>query len=197
MTKIYIVRHPQYSNPLSIIPGRLPVELSEIGLSEAEKLKNFFHDKSINKIYSSPILRCKQTAEIISGNQIPVEYDDRLIEVLTAYQGFWNVDITEFFDKDGNPKLGGETDKEVQNRVVDFITNTKFEDQKNYIITTHGDPIYFFYCYVNKLPLPEPRKIMQNTHLVIRDYPPKGSITVINKEGSNFEVEAIIPPESL
>lgn len=89
MTKLYLVRHCQYANPKGILPGRLPVELSEEGLREAVRLRLFFKDKHINKIYSSAVRRCQQTSEQISSGAIPIEYDQRLLETFSAYQGFW------------------------------------------------------------------------------------------------------------
>ena len=62
--KIYLLRHCEYVNPNNIMPGRLPVELSEEGLNQAKRLRKYFMDKDIGMIYSSAVRRCKQTAEI-------------------------------------------------------------------------------------------------------------------------------------
>lgn len=148
---IYLLRHCEYDNPRHILPGRLPVELSEIGGKQAEKLRDFFAEKNIIKIFSSPVLRCKQTAEIIANGKIPIEFDRHLAEVITAYQGYWVENYDLYYTM--REALGGELNIDVQNRIVDFWKNTKFESGKNYLICSHGDPLYFLYQYLNKIPL--------------------------------------------
>jgi broad specificity phosphatase PhoE len=89
MPKMYLLRHCDYDNPRTILPGRLPVELSEQGKRRAQELQQFFADKEIAAIYSSAVLRCRQTVEIIADKKIPIFYDARLLETLSAYQGYW------------------------------------------------------------------------------------------------------------
>ena len=89
---IYLVRHCEYENPRGILPGRLPLELSSTGLKQAHAMKEFFLDKQIELIYSSAVVRCKQTSQIISDNKIPINYDKRLLEIFSAYQGYWDPD---------------------------------------------------------------------------------------------------------
>src|SRR3989344_1533402 len=139
MITFYLVRHASYTEKHNLLPGRLPVELSEEGIKEAEKLQNYFEGKIIEKIYSSEVLRCKQTSEIISNGKIPIEYDKRLLEALGAYQGFWDPDAWDQFWGNRH-KLGGESRKNVSDRAIDFFKNTNFEEGKNYIISSHMDP---------------------------------------------------------
>lgn len=166
---IYLVRHAQYSNPHKILPGRLPVPLSKVGKQEAENLKIFFKTKNIEKIYSSAVLRCKQTSEIISDSQIPIIYDQRLLETFSAYQGYWIEDWSLFFSM--QDELGGETNTDIQNRIVHFFETTKFKKNKNYIICSHGDPLYFLYQHLAKQPL-----LVQDQLSVAENYQEKGSI---------------------
>jgi alpha-ribazole phosphatase len=49
--------------------GLTDVELSEEGKASLGKAKEFFNNKEISKIYISPLLRCKQTAQIIFGDR--------------------------------------------------------------------------------------------------------------------------------
>jgi broad specificity phosphatase PhoE len=48
--QIYLLRHCEYENPRNILPGRLPLELSEVGIEKAEKLKKFFAGKNMIKM---------------------------------------------------------------------------------------------------------------------------------------------------
>lgn len=151
MITLYLVRHCDYDNPRGIIPGRLPVPLSELGLQQASKLRRFFKDQHITKIYSSAVFRCKQTAEIISNNEIPIEFDKRLLETLSSFQGYWEIDWSLFFNM--REELGGELNHDIQNRMVDFFNQTSFLDNNTYIICSHGDPLYFLYQHLANLPL--------------------------------------------
>lgn len=144
---IYLIRHAEYDDSRHILPGRLPVELTDHGKEQAKKLQEYFVDKKIEKIFSSQVERCKQTSEIISDGKIPIIYDKRLLEVLFAYQGYWiKDDNLPYWMRD---TLGGESVVKVQNRMVDFWKNINFEENKNYIVCSHGDPLYFLYAYLN------------------------------------------------
>lgn len=45
MPSIYLLRHCAYDNPLNILPGRLPVELSAAGKENAARLAKFWKPK--------------------------------------------------------------------------------------------------------------------------------------------------------
>lgn len=102
MRSIYLVRHGDYANPRNIMLGRLPVELSESGWKQAENIAKFLADKNIGTIYSSAVVRCRQTIEPLARQvNLPIVYDIRLVETLSAYQGYWfdsEVDWSHFLD---------------------------------------------------------------------------------------------------
>jgi len=83
-TTIHFVRHSEFSNPDRIIPGRMPgYHLDLAGKEKAKKVGEFFKDRPIKAIYTSPLERTFETANIISGYLPPLKpihsYD--LIEV--------------------------------------------------------------------------------------------------------------------
>ena len=151
MSTIYLLRHCDYANPRRILPGRLPVPLSESGIKRANQLKDIFKNKNIAKIYSSEVLRCKQTAEIVADKKIPVIFDQRLLETLSAFQGYWELDFDHFFAH--NSSLGGETILEIQARVVNFYEELKksLAKDENVILCSHGDPLQCLYAYLHNL----------------------------------------------
>lgn len=151
MKIIYFVRHCHYDNSHHILPGRLPVELSPDGLKQAEKLHEYFLDKGIEKIYSSPVLRCKQTTNIISGKKIPITYDQRLLESFSAYQGYWIENWDHFFSH--KDELSGENFQDIQNRILSFFNELVTKPEKKVIVCSHGDPLFTFYLYLTKKPL--------------------------------------------
>lgn len=188
-TIIYLLRHTEYDNPRRILPGRLPVELSEKGIDQAKKLRDYFADKKIEKIYSSEVLRCKQTAEIISDGKIPIEFDKRLVEVLNAYQGYWTEDASYAYWM--RKSLGGELNIDVQNRMVDFWKTIKLEDGKNYIVCSHGDPIYFLMQHIRQEKILPEIKIGGKIY-VPPDYPALGSISIVKKKNEMWKIRGIL-----
>lgn len=63
---IYIVRHGQdLDNAMGILNGRRNMPLTELGRKQAEEVAKKFVDKDISYIYSTPLKRGVQTAEII------------------------------------------------------------------------------------------------------------------------------------
>lgn len=145
---IYLVRHTQYENPNEIIPGRLPVSLTEAGENQAQRLSKFFENKNITKIFSSPVKRCIETSEIISNSKTPIELDIRLAEVLSALQGSSGENWREILYSN-QKTLGGESPQDIYNRVSNFWENIQFNTDKNYIVCSHGDPLLFLYLYLN------------------------------------------------
>src|SRR3989344_3439211 len=98
MKTVYLIRHATFSNPSSIVAGRLPLPLSEEGIAQASKLAAYLAEIPLGVIYSSQVLRCQQTAEIIqqtNSNEPPVIFDKRLLETQSAYQGYWEPNVFE------------------------------------------------------------------------------------------------------
>jgi alpha-ribazole phosphatase len=183
----YLVRHAQYANPRKILVGRLPVVLSDEGVKEAEKLADFFADKKITQIYSSPVVRCKQTSEIIANREIPLTCDIRIAETLSAYQGYWEYDWAHFYERTKN--LGGEMPQDVQNRTIKFWEDIKDEKKDSVIICSHGDPLYLLYAHLAKIATPNIKEIYE-----IRDdkYQPKASVRKVTYDKGEVAVGPII-----
>ncbi len=79
---IYYTRHGQTDWNLDYkIQGRKDIPLNETGRKEAEELRIKIQDIPLDIIYSSPLKRAYETAEIARGNRdIPLLTDNRLAE---------------------------------------------------------------------------------------------------------------------
>lgn len=80
---IYFARHGQSeANVLRVISNRgLVHPLTELGRAQAAALAESLHGRPIVRIYTSPLLRARQTAEIVaSALGVPVEEADALRE---------------------------------------------------------------------------------------------------------------------
>ncbi len=82
VVSIYLIRHPEVENAyLKVFNGSVDVDLSKYGLKQAAMLSEFFKNKDIKKIYSSPLKRCYKTAEIIKeATKAELIVDHRLKE---------------------------------------------------------------------------------------------------------------------
>jgi broad specificity phosphatase PhoE len=67
MTSVYLVRHGQTAwNREEIFRGRTDISLNEVGFREAELVGEYLKGKDIHVIYSSPLLRARETARRIA-----------------------------------------------------------------------------------------------------------------------------------
>ncbi len=190
MSVIYLVRHGQYANPKNIMPGRLPVELDEEGRAQLERARDYLADKHIARIFSSPVRRCEQSAEILSGGKLEIVYDLRLAETLTAVQGddFTGEWIQSFYSH--VDKLGGESMPDVQARMVDFWKSLDFESGQNYVVCSHGDPLQLLYNY-----LLGDKSLLTTATEHAKSYQPKGSIRpIIARSPTDYDVQAFLVP---
>lgn len=155
---MYLVRHGEYENPDYLFPGRSRTGfgLSSRGREQVKNLARYFSDTSIAALYSSPILRCKQTAEIVVDN-LPIVFDDRLLEVKTNLEG---ISMTQFDETNGElsyaPEYqakGAESTQALSDRMVAFVEEKRKEHEgKTVLVVTHGDPMRF--CVMKYLGLP-------------------------------------------
>ena len=156
-TTIYIVRHGEVHNPKGILYGRLPrYRLSAKGRKEIKLTAEFLKDKHIDAIYSSPLLRAKQTAEIIrESTKVPkITPSLYLLEVRTSYQGVTfaslSPDQSELYF---NPRVGDETLSDVANRLEKIFKIFMHKHQGEHVVlVSHGDPLMLLRAILSDLP---------------------------------------------
>lgn len=155
--KIYVIRHGLTKlNKQKKVNGEVDEPLIPEGIEQAKEAISLL-PKTIKHIYSSPMLRAKQTAEIIiSKLKVPVSEVAELTEIRMG-RSLAGKSWEEM--KDGlNLKQrhrsaqfdyrphGGESVQDVKKRLVIFFRkiNGKYQDFEVLIIT-HGGIIRFFY----------------------------------------------------
>jgi probable phosphoglycerate mutase len=79
---LYLVRHAESTwNAEGRVQGQADPPLSGMGLAQAAQLAGRFRDEPVAALYSSPLLRARQTAEPIAGvTGLAIQFDDRLKE---------------------------------------------------------------------------------------------------------------------
>ena len=97
--KIYVLRHGQTDcNKNNKYNCRLDEDINEIGIKQAELAKEKVKKLNIDLIICSPMIRTKHTCQIINSNNIPVIYDDRLMERIGGV--LTNTTIDEYYFKE-------------------------------------------------------------------------------------------------
>jgi broad specificity phosphatase PhoE len=83
MAEIILARHGATEwNVEEVFRGRIDVELNETGIKQAELLAEYLTDSKIDAVYSSPLKRALDTAEIIaSHHKLDVEIAPGLIDL--------------------------------------------------------------------------------------------------------------------
>lgn len=82
MTKIYLVRHGETDwNIKGIIQGQTNIPLNKTGEIQARECGEYFKNKPIDAIISSPLMRAKKTTQLINQTlNLRIIYEDRLKE---------------------------------------------------------------------------------------------------------------------
>ena len=88
-TVVHLLRHGEVENPDGIIYGRLPgYRLSANGGSMAEAAADFFAERDVVALFSSPLERALETAGPVAERLgLPIVTDDRLIESWNHFEG--------------------------------------------------------------------------------------------------------------
>ncbi len=157
---LYLVRHGKTEyNVKNLYQGRTDIELNLFGRSESFKLRDELKDVKFDFVYSSPLKRAVESAEIIAP-YVNVEVDSRIIERnLGDYEG------TSFNDDNGNidekfddlnlntKEKNVEGISDLFNRVTNFIEEIRQKHKgKNVLIVTHNGAINVINHYINGVP---------------------------------------------
>ncbi|MCR5795123.1 MAG: histidine phosphatase family protein [Solobacterium sp.] len=148
-TKIYIVRHGQTAmNHAKMLQGRSDTALNETGIRQAEMTAVKLKEMGIgfDHVFSSPLVRARETAALISGRPAQIQVDDRLIEMdYGPYEGMDLSDPDEkirtfFSDFVHNPAPEGmEPLHHVTERLGSFLEEIrKSHLSGNILISTHA-----------------------------------------------------------
>ncbi|HEV7215896.1 MAG TPA: histidine phosphatase family protein, partial [Chloroflexota bacterium] len=88
-TTLLYVRHADVFNPENLLYGRLArFGLSDYGKYHAERAAGYLEDEPIVAIYTSPLLRARQTTRILARRHpgVPIAIRSSLAEVRSSWQ---------------------------------------------------------------------------------------------------------------
>lgn len=147
MANVFLVRHGDAVGTKGKFHGLKDVPLTQEGVNEAVHIGSKLANSGIKfkKIFSSPLSRTRDTAEIISeATGLPVEHRNELLPLdLGEYVGksteTYKDDVKHFLE---NPKEqipnGGTVDKWAKNYIPFANTHLYDGTDDNYIYVTHG-----------------------------------------------------------
>ncbi|ADN49724.1 histidine phosphatase family protein [Vulcanisaeta distributa] len=177
---LYLVRHGEAQlNVLGILHSRNYNDnpLTDKGRLEAAAVALLLHRMGVHgPVFTSPLLRARQTADCIDRNY---KVDERLREI---DMGEWELKkISEIpFDNYRKDPVryhppGGESMESVVNRVMDFLNFVRGINEKSVIAVSHWHPIATVVALVTGLPLSNIYKLRIST----------GSITAIDLDNDD------------
>ena len=157
--RLYFVRHGQSeANVRGIISNRdLPHALTELGRQQAERLADRLMDVRAVAIYSSPILRAAETAQIVAqAKNLPVEITNALREPdCGVMEGRADEEAWAEHDRVMHDWVtahqfdsripGGESFHDLRARFVPFVERlvaTHGHSARNILLITHGSLLY-------------------------------------------------------
>jgi probable phosphoglycerate mutase len=144
---IYVARHGETTwNAVGRYQGRLETPLSPLGQAQAQALAGALVDKGLERIISSPLKRCMQTALAVSiATGVPIEEEPLLLEIAHGtWEGRYRDEIAQ-----NDPQTyrtwrehpqdvrfqGGESLNDVLQRWRAFVE--KFDPRENTLLVTH------------------------------------------------------------
>lgn len=154
--KIYVVRHGQTEwNVLRKMQGSADIPLNENGINQAKQTKQNLKNTKFDIIFCSPLIRAKQTAEIINEEKnLKIIYDERLRE--RNYGEFEGTskssfNYNEFWAYNNNIKYNkAENVQDFFNRIYNFLDDIKSSySNKNILIVCHAGVVKAIECYAN------------------------------------------------
>ncbi len=152
--KVYLIRHGETDwNSVRKLQGQTDIRLNDYGIELAKLTAEGLKDVDFDLIYSSPLIRAVETAEIIKGDrELEIHTDDRIKEInFGECEGIiiprrkdgpinpiWQF---EFDTEHYIPAEGGETFAQMFERTSDFFDNVIMPLEGRYnnvMIVGHG-----------------------------------------------------------
>ena len=170
--KIYLMRHGETDyNKKGLIQGSLDIPLNEYGIRLAELTRDGFRKEGLkfDKAYCSPLIRARQTADILlEGQDTLISYDDRICEMnfgegegillkdISIKPEYQNIDYL-FHDPEKYVATEfGESYEALFQRVKDFLEQEIYPKENTYenvLVCCHGGIIRAFLAFLKKLEL--------------------------------------------
>jgi probable phosphoglycerate mutase len=194
--KILLVRHGETDwNLAGRFQGRSDVPLNQKGVEQANALASALRKESLTAIYSSPLVRAKETARLIKvfHPSSPLYEDEGLVEMdLGEFEGIegprWAEKHADFRkawrDNPASVTMpGGECLQEVQARslaALERMTHS-YPLESTLLVCSHNFVILTILCHALEIPLDRFRELRQGT----------AALNVLYMQGEKLQVEVV------
>ena len=162
MTTILLIRHGESeANLASVFAGNFNVDLTEIGLAQAQKTAEYVaQNYKVDAVYASDLLRAYKTGKAVADLlSLPVYADARLREIsagkwegetFDALPKKYPADFSLWLTDIGNSRpTDGESVKQLGQRILSAVTDiAEKNDGKTLVIATHATPIRALQCMI-------------------------------------------------
>jgi len=192
MTVFHLLRHGEHGLLGRVLAGRMPgVGMTERGRAEIAAAAERLAAEDIAAVYSSPLQRTRETAEIVAARLgLPIEFHDDLIELDF---GEWTGATFDSIRADPRWQAwrlhrslaripGGESMRQVQRRIVEALMEIG-ERHRDATVTvvSHGDVIRCALLFALGMPLDHYNRLEVG----------QGSISTIHIDDTGIRVRAI------
>ena len=154
--RIYFVRHGQtMGNVLKLNQGWGETPITEVGEEQARQTRDLISHIKFDRVYSSDLVRTRQTCEIVFPDRDDVIFDERLREVNnTCLLGVPHSELIEKYGEAHKERhanyafdfYGGEGREHFKARVADFLRDmeelAKSGECERVAVVTHGGVIH-------------------------------------------------------
>ena len=151
---IYVIRHGQTDwNIEKKLLSYTDIPLNAIGIEQCKEAEKLVKNLNYDLVICSPMLRTRQTAEIVNSQKKEIILDKRLVE--RNANSLEGIDVRNFNYRDfwtlGKDKMeDSETIEECKSRVYELLDELKEKYKgKNLLIVTHNGICRIIYMYFN------------------------------------------------
>lgn len=206
MAKLILVRHGETLwNVEKVFRGRADVSLDELGIRQAELLGKYLSNWRLEAIYSSPVKRALDTANIIARYQ---NVAVRIAEGLTDFDfGEWQSlpeqEVMRLYpdllnEWHSNPHKvrmpGGESLEDAKKRAVEVVNDVLSKHQGSVALVSHRVVVKVLICYLLGLDNSHFRNINQDVAgITIFDY--ADGRFVLTRHNDTSHLEELQKPE--
>lgn len=180
--KLYLIRHGQTDwNIEGKIQGKTDIPLNQTGLHQARLLAEGMKQRKIAAIYSSPLHRARQTAELLAGEKgLPVRVLPELREVdFGLWEGRTWEEIEKEYSRDfhrweENPALGmptgGETLQSCKKRCRAAVEQILEDGIDDVAVVAHGGILAHVVDYLLRNQKDKKEIIVKNASISVVEY---------------------------
>ena len=195
-TRILLIRHGETEwNRIHRFQGRSDLPLNQKGREQSRALALALEEETLTAIYSSPLARAMETANLIRKlhPSVPLFEENGLLEMdLGEFEGMeakhWAEQYPDFLkawlEKPGSVSMpGGESLQEVQDRALDALERIiqLHSPDSTLLISSHNFVNLTILCYALELSLDKFRDIRQGTT----------ALNILYKQGERLWAEVL------